>query len=53
MEINWQNLPRFLLPLFIAGSTALALSYSFDLSMSIAVPAALFFTVQLQKFEIL
>ena len=53
MEIAWKNLPRFLVPLFIAGSLAFMVSCTFDLSMSLAVPAALFITVQLQKNEII
>ena len=52
MEVHLHNLPRFLLPLFVAGSLAFAMTSALDLTWGLAVPAALFLTVQLQNFGI-
>ena len=51
-KINFENLPRFLIPLFLAGSLALALISVFDMNYSIAIIIGLFVVVQLQKNQI-
>ena len=51
-KIHYENFPRLLIPLFLAGSVAFALISSFDMNFSISVIIGLFVVVQLQKNEI-
>ena len=53
MKINYENIPRFIIPLFLAGTMTVALMSLFDLSRAISVILSLFAVVQLQKFEII
>ena len=53
MKINYENLPRFLVPLFLAASLTVALMSLLDLSRAIAVIISLFVVVQLQKYQII
>lgn len=53
MKINYENIPRFIIPLFLAGTLTVALMSLFDLSRAISVIISLFAVVQLQKFEII
>ena len=52
-KINYENIPRFIIPLFLAGTMTVALMSLFDLSRAISVILSLFAVVQLQKFEII
>lgn len=53
MKINYENLPRFLVPLFLAASLTVALMSLLDLSRAISVIISLFVVVQLQKYQII
>ena len=53
MKINYENLPRFLVPLFLAGTLAIALISILDLSRNISVMISLFVVVQMQKNRII
>ena len=49
MHINYQNIPKFLVPLFVASAIALPLIFVAEVRRTIAVPIALWLTVQLQQ----
>jgi hypothetical protein len=53
MKINYENIPRFIIPLFLAGTLTVALMSLLELTRAIAVIISLFVVVQLQKYEII
>jgi hypothetical protein len=49
MQINYHNLPKFLVPIFVASAIAMPLVAWFEVRRTIAVPIALWITVQMQN----
>jgi len=49
MKVNWENLPKLLLPLILGFILAFIISDYLELSLYTSVPVALFIMVQLQK----
>jgi hypothetical protein len=49
MHVNYSNIPKFIVPLFVASAIALPLIFVLEVRRTIAVPIALWITVQMQQ----
>ena len=52
MKINYENIPRLLVPLFLVATIHFALVSTIEISNSFSVIVSLMIVVQLQKYEL-